>query len=309
MSDFLEQENSICDFSNSDSWVILSPIEQSIKSKIEAVGTPLRDWDIQINYGIKTGCNEAFIIDTAKRDEILANCQTEDERRRTEEIIRPILRGRDIKRYSYEWANLWLIYIPWHFPYQFDNTIQGASEIAEAAFKKQYPSVYSHMLQFKEPLSKRNKAETGIRYEWYAMQRWGANYWDLFFQPKICWKAVGRNLAFAIVESGIFLTAPASFISAGEHNEFILAMLHSKLGKYFIYQNSDTTGAGDIMLNIQSLTGFPIPKSCEEYSSIKKIVKSFKEKEPPQIQLEEIDNLIYKMYNFSPLEIELIENI
>ena len=309
LSDFLEQENSICDFSNSDSWVILSPIEQSIKRKIEAVGTPLRDWDIQINYGIKTGCNEAFIIDTAKRDEILANCQTEDERRRTEEIIRPILRGRDIKRYSYEWANLWLIYIPWHFPYQFDNTIQGASEIAEAAFKKQYPSVYSHMLQFKEPLSKRNKAETGIRYEWYAMQRWGANYWDLFFQPKICWKAVGRNLAFAIVESGIFLTAPASFISAGEHNEFILAMLHSKLGKYFIYQNSDTTGAGDIMLNIQSLTGFPIPKSCEEYSSIKKIVKSFKEKEPPQIQLEEIDNLIYKMYNFSPLEKELIENI
>ena len=221
----------------------------------------------------------------------------------------PILRGRDIKRYSYEWANLWLIYIPWHFPYQFDNTIQGASEIAEAAFKKQYPSVYSHMLQFKEPLSKRNQAETGIRYEWYAMQRWGANYWDLFFQPKICWKAVGRNLAFAIVESGIFLTAPASFISAGEHNEFILAMLHSKLGKYFIYQNSDTTGAGDIMLNIQSLTGFPIPKSSKEYSSIKKIVKSFKEKEPPQIQLEGIDNLIYKMYNFSPLEIELIENI
>ena len=309
LSLFVEQENSICDFSNSDSWVILSPIEQSIKRKIEAVGTPLKDWDIQINYGIKTGYNEAFIIDTAKRDEILANCQTEDERRRTEEIIRPILRGRDIKRYSYEWANLWLIYIPWHFPYQFDNTIQGASEIAEAAFKKQYPSVYSHMLQFKEPLSKRNKAETGIRYEWYAMQRWGANYWDLFFQPKICWKAVGRNLSFAIVESGIFLTAPASFISAGEHNEFILAMLHSKLGKYFIYQNSDTTGAGDIMLNIQSLTGFPIPKSCEEYSSIKKIVKSFKEKEPPQIQLEEIDNLIYKMYNFSPLEKELIENI
>ena len=309
LSLFVEQENSICDFLNSDSWVILSPIEQSIKRKIEAVGTPLKDWDIQINYGIKTGYNEAFIIDTAKRDEILANCQTEDERRRTEEIIRPILRGRDIKRYSYEWANLWLIYIPWHFPYQFDNTIQGASEIAEAAFKKQYPSVYSHMLQFKEPLSKRNKAETGIRYEWYAMQRWGANYWDLFFQPKICWKAVGRNLSFAIVESGIFLTAPASFISAGEHNEFILAMLHSKLGKYFIYQNSDTTGAGDIMLNIQSLTGFPIPKSCEEYSSIKKIVKSFKEKEPPQIQLEEIDNLIYKMYNFSPLEKELIENI
>ena len=79
----------MCDFSTSDSWVILSPIEQSIKRKIEAVGTPLKDWDIQINYGIKTGCNEAFIINTAKSDEILANCQTEEERKRTDELIRP----------------------------------------------------------------------------------------------------------------------------------------------------------------------------------------------------------------------------
>ena len=89
----------------------------------------------------------------------------------------PILRGRDIKRYGYNWANLWLIYIPWHFPYQFDESIKGASAKAEKAFKEQYPAVYSHMLQYKEPLSKRNKAETGIRYEWYAMQRWGAKYW------------------------------------------------------------------------------------------------------------------------------------
>lgn len=109
MSVFVQQSGTVCDFSGSDSWVILSPIEQSIKRKIEAVGTPLKDWDIQINYGIKTGYNEAFIIDTAKRDEILSNCQTEEERKRTAELIRPILRGRDIKRYGYEWANLYLI--------------------------------------------------------------------------------------------------------------------------------------------------------------------------------------------------------
>lgn len=80
MSDFVQQQNSVCNFSSSDSWVILSPIEQSIKRKIEAIGTPLKDWDIQINYGIKTGFNDAFIISTEKREEILANCQTEDER-------------------------------------------------------------------------------------------------------------------------------------------------------------------------------------------------------------------------------------
>ena len=89
LSDFVQQQNSICGFSNSDSWIILSPIEQSIKRKIEAVGTPLKDWDIQINYGIKTGFNDAFIISTEKREEILANCQTEDEHKRTAELIRP----------------------------------------------------------------------------------------------------------------------------------------------------------------------------------------------------------------------------
>ena len=96
---FVQQQYSICDFASSDSWVILSEIEQSIKRKIEAVGTPLKDWDIQINYGIKTGYNDAFIISTEKRDEILANCATDEERQRTAELIRPILRGRDIKRY------------------------------------------------------------------------------------------------------------------------------------------------------------------------------------------------------------------
>lgn len=85
----MQQTGTECEFSGSDSWVILSPIEQSIKRKIEAVGTPLKDWDVQINYGIKTGYNDAFIISTEKREEILANCQSEDERKRTAELIRP----------------------------------------------------------------------------------------------------------------------------------------------------------------------------------------------------------------------------
>ena len=97
------QQDTICDFSTSDSWVILSPIEQSIKRKIEAVGTPLKDWDINIYRGVLTGCNEAFIISTAKRNEILANCQTEDERKRTAELIRPNKR-------SYEDYMVYLLY-------------------------------------------------------------------------------------------------------------------------------------------------------------------------------------------------------
>ena len=128
----MRQHGSTCDFPSSDSWVILSPIEQSIKRKIEAVGTSLKDWDIQINYGIKTGCNEAFIIDTEKRNEILANCQSDDERQRTEKLIKPILRGRDIKRYGYDWAGKYLI----------------ATFPARHYDIEQYPSVKNYLLSF-----------------------------------------------------------------------------------------------------------------------------------------------------------------
>ena len=96
-------------FKQQESWVILTPIEAQIKQKIEQAGTPLRNWNIRINYGIKTGYNDAFIIDSSQRDAILSQCQTDDEREKTAAIIRPILRGRDIKRYGYEWAGLYLI--------------------------------------------------------------------------------------------------------------------------------------------------------------------------------------------------------
>ena len=253
LSDFVQQLNSVCDFSHSDSWTILSPIEQSIKRKIEKVGTPLKDWDIQINYGIKTGFNEAFIISTEKREEILANCQTEEEQTRTDELIRPILRGRDIKRYGYEWAELWLIAT---FPSRHYNI-------------EEYPAVKQCLLSFGierlEQTGKTHivngekvKSRKKTHNKWFETQD-SISYWDLFFQPHICWKAVGRNLSFAKVDSGIFLTAPASFISAGEYNDYLLALLCSDVSKYFIFKNSDTTGAGDIMLNIQSLIKFPIP--------------------------------------------------
>jgi hypothetical protein len=154
--------------------VVLSPIEQRIKAKIEAAGTPLKDWDINIYRGILTGYNDAFIISGEKRKELI------EQDPKSEEIIRPILRGRNIKRYGYEFADLYLLFVPWHFPLQNDNSIQGASEKAEKEFEKQYPAIYYHLLKYKKELSARNKAETGIRYEWYALQRWGANYWDIF---------------------------------------------------------------------------------------------------------------------------------
>ena len=152
MSNFIRQESSasVCEFSDSHSWVILSPIEQSIKKKIETVGVPLKDWNIKIYRGVLTGCNEAFIISTEKRDEILANCKTDDERNRTAELIRPILRGRDIKRYGYNWANLWLI-----------NTHNGIRGKLERVHIEDYPAIKTHLDQYWDRISKRaDKGDT-----------------------------------------------------------------------------------------------------------------------------------------------------
>ncbi|EJB32920.1 type IIS restriction-modification protein [Helicobacter pylori NQ4053] len=101
---------------STESFIFANATLLDLRDKIESVGAPLKDWGIQINYGIKTGANEAFIIPTEKREEILNACKTPEERGCTEALIKPILRGKDIKRYSYEWAHLWVIFIPWHFP-------------------------------------------------------------------------------------------------------------------------------------------------------------------------------------------------
>ena len=271
LSDYVQQQSVECHFAGSDSWVILSPIERSIKRKIEAVGTPLKDWNIQINYGIKTGYNDAFIINTEKRDEILSNCQTEDERTRTAELIRPILRGRDIKRYGYNWANLWLIYIPWHFPLQFDESITGASEKAETAFQEQYPAVYQHMLEYKEPLSKRNKAETGIRYEWYAMQRWGAKYWEDFFKPKVMWKIIGCNINFSFDEAKMICNNAVN-IMVGKREQLVqfVGLMNSQLFDWYLRLTTEAeVQGGGIQLYVTTLEKTLVKLDfCNEFTSV-----------------------------------------
>ena len=182
-------------FSSSESWVILSPIEESIRRKIEAVGTPLKEWDISIYRGVLTGYNEAFIISTAKRDEILANCQTEEERQRTEALIRPILRGKDIKRYGYDWAGLWLIAT---FPtHQYDI--------------EQYPAVKQHLLSFgMERLEQTGrsyvingevvKARKKTSGKWFETQD-SIAYWN-----QKCFIITGKHIAYltAFLNSSIF---------------------------------------------------------------------------------------------------------
>lgn len=145
MSGYVQQHHTVDAFVSSDSWVILSETEISIKRKIEKIGTPLRDWDIQIYRGVLTGFNNAFIITSEKRNEILCNCLSDDEKARTAELIRPILRGRDIKRYGYDWADLWLI-----------NTHNGIRGVKPRINIDDYPAVKHHLDTYWDQLKKRS---------------------------------------------------------------------------------------------------------------------------------------------------------
>lgn len=303
----VQKESSTNAFTTSDSWVILSPIEQSIKQKIEKVGTPLNEWDINIYRGVLTGCNDAFIISTGKRDEILANCKTAEERAKTEELIRPILRGRDIKRYGYEWADLWLIYIPWHFPLHLDATIQGNSEKAEKAFQEQYPAVYNHMLFYKKQLSARNKAETGIRYEWYAMQRWGANYLENFFKPKICWASVGETY-YSLADKEKFLLDTNYFFAINEP-EYLLGVLNSKLVTKWINSEDTPIGEGNAYRHYKyNLEKLPIPKY--EGTALQQEIVDLAKQRLNGITVDNlIDELVYSMYGLSLEEIKVVEGV
>ena len=255
LSLYVKQHPQYTQFKNVDSWVILSDIEQRIKAKIEAIGTPLKDWDISINYGIKTGFNDAFIIDGKKRAELIAQDP------KSEEIIRPILRGRDIKRYGYEFADLYLLFIPWHFPlHQIEPEIKGASKEAEKAFEDQYPAIYNHLLQYKKDLSNRNKAETGIRYEWYALQRWGANYWEDFYRQKILYQELTQGSCFFLDKEAQFFVSNTGYLITGKNLKYLILFLNSKVVE-FIFKKFYSVSIGDTGIRwlAQCIENLPIP--------------------------------------------------
>ncbi|AEN17626.1 type IIS restriction-modification protein [Helicobacter pylori SNT49] len=306
---------------STESFIFANTSLLDLRDKIESIGTPLKDWDIQINYGIKTGANEAFIIPTEKRDAILNACKTQEERERTEALIKPVLRGKDIKRYSYEWADLWVIFIPWHFP----NTDSPKSmEENQQDFSIHYPIIYAHLLSHKDELLKRNKDETGKRYEWYCLQRWAASYYQNFEKEKIVYGEIVQEPRFYLdngeCELGYFYAEATSFILTGEHLRYLLGMLHSKLITFAFKTFYAGGGLGESGYRYKKafIERLPIPQITPKNQELAdkitdgaKQILVLKEKDPKantQRLEKEIDALVYQLYHFTDEEIKIIEN-
>ena len=276
-------------FSSSESWSILSDIERSIKTKIEAVGTPLKDWDIQINYGIKTGFNDAFIIDSAKRNEILDACQTEEERQRTAEIIRPILRGRDIKRYGYSWSGLWLI-----------NTHNGTKEGLERIHIDDFPSVKEHLDKYWLSIEKRSdKGDTPYNLRNCA-------YLDEFSKPKIVWAELSRTgNSFAYSDDGA-MVLNTCYISSSNDNErhekelnTLLGFLNSKVALFYL----------DIISSKLDETGWRWLKQFVEQIPVP-VQMAFKEEgQLTNKDSASINTQLYQQLGLSPDESEYLESL
>ena len=290
-SDYLKQNASISSFKSNDSWVILTDIEKRIKDKIEAVGTPLKDWDINIYRGVLTGFNEAFIISGAKKEEILANCKSEDERTRTDELIRPILRGRDIKRFDYDFADLWLI-----------NTHNGVKEKGVKPINiDDYPALKEHLNKYYNQLEKRqDKGDTPYNLRNCA-------YMEDFSKQKIAWNRIAKEKVFSLVSEGIYIQDSMHFFT-GNNLKYICAFLNSKLFSWLLYIKIGEAVGGNAG-NSDNIKNLKIPEPGNDKSLLILIDKLFNESDKNIIH--EIDfqlnHKIYSLYNLSDDEIKYIE--
>ena len=299
MSDYIKQNSVVNQFDNSNSWVLLSSIEKSIKEKIEKVGTPLKDWNIQIYRGILTGHNEAFIISTEKRNEILDNCKDDAEKKRTEEIIRPILRGRDIKRYSYDWAGLYIIAT---FPSRHYDI-------------EQYPALKAYLLTFgKQKLAqtgekningiKDNNARKRTNNKWFETQD-SISYWDDFSKPKIVYPNMTKYLPF-YYDVQKYLTNQKCFIITGENLTFLTAFLNSSLFKYCFRDSFPELQGGTRELSKVFFEKIPVIKVTEKTE--KQFIDSIKDIQDnySKAKAKQIDSIIFNLYNLTQEEINEI---
>ncbi len=285
LSVFVRQNAQKCEFSISESWVILSPIEKSIKRKIEEAGAPLKDWDINIYRGILTGYNEAFIIDGKKKDELIA------EDPKSAEIIRPILRGRDIKRYGYDFADLWLI-----------NSHNGIKEKGIKPINiDDFPAIKKHLDKYYFELSKRaDKGETPYNLRNCA-------YMDDFSKQKIIYPRIMRIAKsnsinfprFALDNDKNFFFGNDCYFIVGKNLEYLWLLLNSTLCgylfRYYIY-SFDQTGFKIFTDYFQNLP-FPIDNDLSEIVDL-----------TSELDYDKIDKYVYGLFGFDNFEIEEIEN-
>lgn len=287
LSDYVQTHIQVSSFKTDDTWSILSEIELSIKRKVEDAGVPLKNWNVEMYRGILTGYNDAFIITSEKREEILSNCADDSERERTAEIIRPILRGRDIRRYGYEWADLWLI-----------NTHNGVKDSLERVHIEDYPAIKQHLDYYWDKIESRaDKGDTPYNLRNCA-------YVDEFSKPKIVWGNLNTRGSYAMAPENMFINAPACMIVPG--SQYLLTMLNSKVADYYIRNLGVVRNGGFFEYKPMFVEQIPVPLPREEV--VASIEDVFNSDIPDELKDKRLEEIIESMFDFTEPEIAYLRN-
>ena len=290
-----------------DLWLLENNQLQNLKTKIESIGKKIKNIkSINSFRGVTTGYNPAFIINSEKKNQLY------ELDKKNSSSIKPILQGRHIKKWFYEDSGEYLLFIPWHFPLHKDNKISGNSLRAEKLFKKNYGSLYNHLLAFKEKLSSRNTDETGIRYEWYALQRCANTYYEEFEKSeKIIWGLTADKWAFAYDSEKHFLPSNGYILTSSEIPiKYILAILNSKVMKYYFGFIGIMTAGGAYTLKQGTVSDFPlaITKDSKSFISHINVILNNKHNQSLCIKKEnQLDLMAYKLYTLSYEECKIVD--
>ena len=277
----------------------MSEIELSIKRKVEEAGVPLKNWDVEMYRGVLTGYNDAFIITSERREEILSNCADDSERERTAEIIRPILRGRDIKRYGYEWADQFIIATFPSRQYNIDD----------------YPTLKEFLLSFgierleqtgKEYIidGEKVKARKKTSNKWFETQD-SISYWDEFSKPKIIYPNMTKFLPFVYDTSGL-VTNQKCFIITGKRLAFLTAFLNSSLFKFCFADKFPELQGKTRELSKIFMDEIPVVEVSEDEEVRFLMLVEATQRNISKEKLLEIDNAIFDLYQLTKEEREYV---
>ena len=270
-------------------WSILSRTEQNVMDKMQARGTALKDWDITINYGIKTGYNAAFVIDNDTKQGLI--CRDS----RSAEIIKPLLRGRDIQRYLSRWAGVWLI-----------DTHNGYANVSPVDINE-YPAVKDHLDDHYLKLEKRmDKGRTPYNLRNCA-------YHEVFEKEKLIWSFMSEQGRFVYVEDELFCLNSV-FMMSGRAIKYLCAILNSNLITWFVGNTALNTGMGVTYWIRSSVETIPVPQvaSVKQRPFIQFVerILSAKATDPVADTGEgegEIDRLVYELYGLTKEEVAAVE--
>jgi adenine-specific DNA-methyltransferase len=273
------------------SWIISDKQTIAIKRKVEKQGKRIVDWNININYGIKTGFNDAFIISTEQKDEMVSKDP------KSSEIIKPLLRGRDVKKYAYEFSDLWLI-----------NSHNGVkNEKISKVNVDEYPAIKEHLDAYWNKLVKRSdKGDTPYNLRNCA-------YISEFEKPKIIYPNMTKFLPFTFDNEGYY-TNQKCFLITGESLEYLTAVFNSKLFRFCFEENFPELQGNTRELNKVVFEQIPIKQISEEsqqpfkekVNEILELKKADSKADTSELE-KEIDRMVYELYGLTEEEIGIVE--